>query len=69
MAVNQDRRGLGQTVGGSFLTEGGDTLEHVAQGGCRCPIPGGIQGQAECGSGQPGLAVGDPEHSRGVETR
>jgi len=23
---------------------GGDTLEQVAQGGCGCPIPGGIQG-------------------------
>ena len=44
-------------------------LEQVAQGGCGCPIPGGIQGQAGCGSGQPGLVVGDPAHSRGVETR
>jgi len=35
----------------------------VAQGGCGCPIPGGIQGQAGCGSGQPGLLVGDPAHS------
>ena len=52
-----------------FHTEGGDALEQVAQGGCRCPIPAGIQGQAGCGSGQPGLAVGDPAHSRGVETR
>jgi len=26
---------------------------------------GGIQGQAGCGSGQPGLVVGDPAHSRG----
>ena len=39
----------------------------VAQGGCGCPIPGGIQGQAGCGSGQPGLLVGDPAHSRGLE--
>jgi len=38
-----------------------------AQGGCGCPIPGGIQGQAGCGSGQPGLLVGDPAHSRGME--
>ena len=52
-----------------FHTEGGDTLEQVAQRGCRCPIPGGIQGQAGCGSGQPGLLVGNPAHSRGVETR
>jgi len=49
--------------------EGGDALEQVAQGGCGCPIPGGIQGQAACGSGQFGLVVGDPAHSRGVETR
>jgi len=44
-------------------------LEEVAQGGCGCPISGGIQDQAGCGSGQPGLVVGDPAHSRGVETR
>ena len=50
-----------------FHTVGGDTLEQVAQGGCGCPIPGGIQGQAGCGSGQPGLLVGDPAHSRGLE--
>ena len=25
--------------------------------------------EAGCGSGQPGLVVGDPAHSRGVETR
>jgi len=52
-----------------FFTEGGDALEQVAQGGCGCPIPGGIQGQAGCGCGQPGVVVGDPAHSRGVETR
>ena len=33
---------------------------------CGCPIPAGIQGQAGCGSGQPGLLVGDPAHSRGL---
>ena len=48
----------------AFHSEGGDTLEQVAQGGCGCPIPEGIQGQAGCGSGQPGLMVGDPAHSR-----
>ena len=52
-----------------FHTEGGEALEQVAQGACGRPIPGGIQGQAGCGSGQPGLVVGDPTHSRGVETR
>ena len=31
--------------------------------------PGGIQGQAGCGSGQPGVVVGDHSHSRGIETR
>ena len=46
-------------------TEGKD--DHFAQGGCGCPIPGGIQGQAGCGSGQPGLVVGDPAHSRGLK--
>ena len=52
-----------------FHTEGGDTLEQVAQGGCGCPIPGSIQGQVGCGSGQPGLLVHDHTHSSGVETR
>ena len=52
---------------GFKYTGGGDTLEQVAQGGCGCPIPGGIQGQAGCGSGQPGLVFGDPAHSRGLE--
>ena len=44
-------------------------LEQVAQGGCGYPIPGGTRGQAGCGSGQPGLVVDNPAHSRGVETR
>ena len=52
-----------------FHTKGGDTLEQVAHGGCGCPIPGGIEGQAGCGSGQPGLVIGDPVHRREVETR
>ena len=52
-----------------FHPEGVDALEQVAQGGCGCPIPAGIQGPAGCGLGQPGLEVGDPAHSTGVETR
>ena len=44
-------------------------LKKVAQRGCGCPIPGGIQGRTGCGSGQPGLVVGNPAHSRVVETR
>ena len=39
----------------------------VLQRGCGCPIPGGTQDQAGCGSGQPGLLVGDPAHSRGLD--
>ena len=31
-------------------------------------MPGGIQGQARCGSGQPGMVVGDPAHSRGLKS-
>ena len=46
---------------------GGEALEQVAQGGCGCPIPGGIQGQAVCGSEQPGLVVGDHVHGRGLK--
>ena len=58
-------------TGRKFFTqrEDVDTLEQVAQGGCGCPIPGGTQGQAGCGSGQPGLVVGDPAHSKRGETR
>jgi len=44
-----------------------NSVEQVVQGGCGCPIPGGIQGQAGCGSGQPGLLVGDPARSRGLK--
>jgi len=47
----------------------GEVLEQVAEGGCGCPISGGIQGQAGCGSGQSDPVVGGPAHSRGVETR
>ena len=46
----------------------GDALEQAAPGGCGCPIPGGIESQAGCGSGQPSLVVGTPARSRGVET-
>ena len=52
-----------------FHSEDGGTLEQVAQGGCGCPIPRGIEGQAGCGCGQPGLVVGNPAHSRGVEAK
>ena len=50
-----------------FFTQGMVTPKEATCS--NCPIPGGIQGQAGCGFGQPGLLVGDPAHSRGVETR
>ena len=42
-------------------------LKQVAQRGYGCPIPGGIQSQAGCGSGPPGLVVGDSAHGRGLK--
>jgi len=45
-----------------------EPLEQVAQGGCGCPIPVRIQGQAGYTSGQPGLLVGDPACGREAET-
>ena len=35
--------------------ESGQVLEQAAQGGCGCPLPGGVQDQVEWGPGQPGL--------------
>ena len=50
--------------------ESGEVLAQTAQGGCECPIPGGVQGQVGTGPGQPDLVldmeVGDPACSRGV---
>jgi len=46
-------------------------LEQAAQRGCGCPVPGRVQGQIGCGSGQPGLVlngeVGGPGCGRGLE--
>jgi len=67
VVLHWDRGGLGWILGGSFSHRGWWCTEQVAQGGCGCTIPAGIQGQAGCGSGQPGLLVGDPAHSRGLE--
>ena len=53
------------TVGGCSVPCQG--LKTHIYGICGHPIPGGIQGQAGCGSGQPGLVVGDPAYSRGLE--
>ena len=47
-------------------------LEQAVQRGCGCLVPGGVQGQAGWGPGQPGLVldmeVGGPTCSRGVGT-
>ena len=64
LAASQVQVGYQEVV---FHTEGSDALEQVAHGGCGCPISEGIQGQAGCGSGQPGLLVGDPAHRRGLK--
>jgi len=57
-------------LGGSFShRERVVTLEQVAQGSCGCPIPGGIEGQAGCGSGWPGLVDGNPAPNSRVETQ
>ena len=49
-------------------SEGGDALNRLSKEAVGAPsIPAGIQGQAGCGSGQPGLLVGDPAHIRGLE--
>jgi len=42
-------------------------LGQTAQKRCICPIPGGIQGQAGWGPGQPDLVGGSPAHGRGLE--
>ena len=47
-------------------------LEHTARRDCMCPDPGGIQGQAGWGPGQPDLvfdvATGKPACGVGVGT-
>ena len=46
-------------------------LEQAAQGGCGCPVPGGVQGQAGWGPGQPDLVpdlvVGNLPMAEGLE--
>jgi len=49
-----------------FYSEGGETLEHVAQRGSGGPIPGNIPGQVGLGSEQPGLVENVPAHCRVV---
>jgi len=68
MVLNRDRGGLGETLGGNFSHRMWSPTGTGCPRSCGCPIPGGIQGQVGCGSGQPGLVVGNAAHSR-VETR
>lgn len=44
-----------------------EKIEHVAQRGGRCPIPGNIQGQMGQDSEVPDLVEDVPAHCRGVE--
>jgi len=67
--MNNTCNTLGVAYKNQFFTDIWFSWTSLVDRGCGCPIPGGIQGQAGCGSGQPGLVVGDPAHSRGVETR
>jgi len=46
---------------------GSEALAKAAQGGCGCPISGGIQGQVGWDPGQPDLVSGNRAHSRGLE--
>ena len=48
-----------------FFSEGGEVLEQVAQRGCGCCIPGGIQDQVVWDPEQPDLVVGNPDHGMG----
>ena len=50
-----------------FHSEGGETLQHVAQRSCVHPIPGGIRGQVGRDPGEPELVGGNPAHGRGLE--
>ena len=55
--------------GSNSLLKGGKTLAQVAQRGCGCPVPGGVQGQVGWGPGQPDLVGGSPACGGGVGTR
>ena len=49
-----------------FYSASGEASKHIVQTGGGSPIPGDIQGQAEWGSEQSDVAVGDLVHCRGV---
>jgi len=52
-----------------FHLESDDALDQVAQRGCGCPVPGGIQGMVDVALGSMAILVaGNSVQSRGIET-
>jgi len=47
--------------------EGGDTLNRLPKEAVDAPSLEAFKARAGCGSGQPGLVVGDPAHGKGLE--
>ena len=70
MVSSWRREDLGSISGECSSQQSGEVLAQAAQRGCKCPIPGGVQGQVGWGPGQHGLIlnvkVGGPACSRGV---
>ena len=56
-------------LGRNLHSEGGETLEEVAQRSCGCSIPKCVQSQVGWGFEQPDLVEGVPVHDRVVGTR
>ena len=69
MVLNKKRKDLDNVYKEIHYCEGSETLAQVAQRSCGCPLPGSVQGQAECGFEQPGLVEGVPADGRGFGTR
>ena len=70
MVLSIRGEGLEYMLGEILYRRSDEVLAQTAQRGCRCPIPGGVQGQFGWGPGQPGLVlnlnVGGPACGRGV---
>ena len=65
MVLSWRREGLVWIPGGSsLLAESGEVLAQAAQRGCRCPVPGGVQGQVGWGPGEVNGEVGGPAWGR-----
>ena len=50
-----------------YLLRGAEALSQAVHRSCGCPTPGGIQGQAGWGSGQPDLVVAALSMAEGLE--